>query len=86
MVSMLDKKYELTDETLDYYGHTLYRIKRVSNNEIGGWVESEENLSQTGDCWIAFKAKVLEGARVTDNAFVGSRFTVKGGAIISGSA
>ena len=52
------KKYELTTETLQFAGRTLYRIKAVKDfgsvkaGELGGWIESEENLSQTGNAWI----------------------------------
>ena len=51
------KKYELTDITIEYYGRTLHWIKalkkfgNVKKGDIGGFVESEDNLSQTGSCW-----------------------------------
>ena len=74
----MDKKYELIPS--DKEG--LYRIKAlkdfsyVKKGDIGGYVESECNLSQYGDCWICDdaivmgKAKVCDNARVYDNAQV----------------
>jgi hypothetical protein len=51
-------KYKLTDEKLSWYGRKLYRIQALKDfgyvkaGDFGGWVESESNLSQEGDCWI----------------------------------
>lgn len=50
------KKYELTSETINVYGITIYRIKALINidsigvksGDLGGYVESEANLSQFG--------------------------------------
>lgn len=68
-------KYILTEETLSYKGHTLHRIKAIidfgidiSRGDLGGWVESENNLSQEGECWISEEAKVYGNARVSENA------------------
>lgn len=54
---MENKKYELTDITKEYMGRTLHRIKAlrdvdvsVKAGDLGGWVESEDNLSQVGEC------------------------------------
>jgi len=43
-------KYEFTGETMNYECHTLHRIRWISDGEIGGWIEKEENLSQDGNC------------------------------------
>ena len=51
------KKYKLTEETKEIDGHVLHRIKAlkdfatIKNGELGGWIESEDNLSQDGDCY-----------------------------------
>ena len=34
-------KYEFTDETLEWKGHTLHRIRRLNDGIIGGWIEQE---------------------------------------------
>ena len=57
-------KYKLTEETKVVNGHTLHRIvcvtafASVSVGDIGGWVESESNLSQYGNAWVYGNAKV----------------------------
>ncbi len=70
------KKYELTDKTMEFEGHTLYRIRALKNfgkvkaGDLGGWIESEENLSQDGDCWVYDEAKVYGKAHVFEDAKV----------------
>ena len=60
------KKYILTDEKfiVNEGGPTLYRIKRLSDGKLGGWIESEANLSQEGDCWVGDEACVWDCAKV----------------------
>ena len=81
------KKYELTDETIDVSGTTLHRIKalkdfgNVKKGELGGYVESERNLSQEGNCWVCGNAKVCGDAEVCGNARVygdADYITIKG--------
>ena len=72
----MSKKYELTSETQEENGETLYRIKAlrdfgdVKAGDLGGWVESESNLDHVGDCWVSGDAEVSGDARVFDNAQV----------------
>ena len=72
----MSKKYELTDETMEWEGHTLHRIKAlrdfnyVKAGDLGGWVESEDNLSQYKKCWLYDDARVYGNAIVCDNAKV----------------
>ena len=78
----MNKKYELTDETMEYTGCTLHRIKAlkdfsdVKKGDLGGWVKSEENLSQEGDCWVYDEAKVFNWAHVCDNATIHNESTL----------
>jgi len=71
-----NKKYELTDEVIHHNGKKLYRIKalksfnKVKTGDLGGYVESEKNLSQRGTCWIFDIAKVFDNAKIYDNAGV----------------
>ena len=71
-----NNKYELTDETLEWRCHTLYRIKAlkdfsdVHKGDLGGWIEKESNLSQDDDCWAYDDAKVYGNAQVYDYAEV----------------
>lgn len=83
----MEKKYELlTNKTIQVDGHTLYRIRAlrdvgiVKAGSIGGYVESEDNLSHFGNCWVYNYAKVYENASVYDNAQVCSQASVRGNA------
>lgn len=80
------KKYEFTGETKIVNGVTLCHIvtvrdfSNVHKGDFGGWIESEENLSQDGNCWvydnaqicgngkICGDARIYEHAKVCDNA------------------
>ena len=71
------KKYELLkDKHIEYRGKTLYRIKalrdfyNVKKGDIGGYVESEKNLSHDGNCWVYDNAKVCDNAIVFNNGVV----------------
>lgn len=83
---MEEKKFELTDETREWHGHTLHRIKalkkfgNVKKGDLGGFIEKEDNLSQDGDCWIYDNAKVYDNALVSDNARVFDDAIVHGNA------
>ena len=72
----MDKKFELTNETIVFRTRTLYRIKALKDFEtvkagdLGGFVEKESNLSQDGNCWIFENAKVYDNARVCNNAMI----------------
>ena len=67
-------KYKLTNNTINYQGHTLYRIIALKDfgdikaGDFGGFVESGHNLSQSGNCWIFEGAKVYKEAEVFGNA------------------
>ena len=86
------KKYELTDETIEVYGTALHRIKalkdfgNVKKGELGGYVESERNLSQEGNCWVCGNAKVCGDAEVCGNAWVFGNAEVYGNAKVYGNA
>ena len=79
-------KYELTDETIDVSGTTLHRIKalkdfgNVKKGELGGYVESEYNLSQIGNCWVYGNARVCGDAELCGNAKVCGNARVCGNA------
>jgi len=88
----MDKKYELTD-SMDYNGVKLFRIRAlrdikgmVKAGDLGGWVESEANLSHEGDCWIFEEAKVYGKAEILHNARVCNRSEVMGNANVEDCA
>lgn len=68
------RKFELTNNTIEHLGRTLYQIKcikpfgNVKFGDLGGWIEKEENLSQKGNCWVYDNAKVFDDAFVHHNA------------------
>ena len=68
------KKFELTTNTKMFLGKKLFQIKAlisfgdVKAGELGGYIEKEENLSQTGDAWVFDNARVSGDAWVSDNA------------------
>lgn len=71
------KKYELIKESKDtFMGREIYRIRALKDfcdikvGDVGGWVCSENNLSQEGECWIYDEAKCLDNSRVYDNAMM----------------
>ena len=79
-------KYELTNETINFNGYTLHRIKALKNfsdvkkGDLGGFIEKEENLSHEGYCWVYDNALVFDGAKVCGNAWV------RGNAMVCGNA
>ena len=85
-------KYKLTKKTKYIDNHTLYQIQAVEDfsnvkkGDLGGWVESEKNLSQYDDCWISNDACVYENAVVSDNAQISGEACVLGNVQISGKA
>ena len=71
-------KYELTDETKNFCGITLHRIRAlrdipsagVKSGDLGGWIEKESNLSKYGGAWVYGGALVYGGAWVCGDAEV----------------
>lgn len=93
----MSKKYELTKEVkiienCNGTGTILYRIRALKNfgfvmkGDIGGWVESEENLSQRGTAWIGGDAIVCGNARVYGSALVLGLSSISNDARIYGQA
>ena len=69
--------------------HILYKIrynegfrnyiKESQGVDIdGGWLESEDNLSQDGECYVSNDGAVYDGARIFGTAIVRDRATVRG--------
>ena len=80
------KKYEFTGEIKAVFGINFKQIRAIINfgcvvaGEIGGWIEKEENLSQSGDAWVYGDAKVSGDAWVYGNAKVSGNAEVYGDA------
>lgn len=79
-LSTNDPKYEITANTMQVYEHTddklVHQIRALKDfgdvkaGDLGGWIESEENLSQSGNCWVADNAMVYDHAQVRDNTIL----------------
>ena len=92
------KKYELVkSESIVHNGRTLYRIRALREftisrgvaikvGDIGGFVESENNLSQEDICWIFDDAKVYENAKICGDAKICCDAKVFGNAKVWGDA
>ena len=72
----MEKKYELTDDFICHNGRILYRIRalrdfsNVRAGDLGGYIQTEHNLSHEGNAWVDDYAKVYDKARVDDNALI----------------
>lgn len=89
---MENKKYKLTDETIDIEGKTLYRIEalkdfgEIKKGDKGGFIESENNLAHDGDAWVSDDAWVYDNARVCGSACVSDNARVYGNCQVYGNA
>ena len=89
---MNNKHYELTDDTLENSERILRRIRAtrdipehgVKQGDIGGFVESYDNLSD--NAWVYTDAKVFGDAQVFDDALVCGNAQVFGNARVYGHA
>jgi hypothetical protein len=89
------KKYELLkSDTISHLGKTLYRIKYlidiprhdIKAGDLGGFLESENNLSHEDDCVVFDNARVYGNALVFDSAEVYDNARVYGDAKVLGNA
>ncbi len=73
-------------------GKQLFRIIALKSfldvqiGEFGGWVESEANLSQDGDCWVYDEAIIMDNAVVSEDAQIYDNAVVSEDAKVFGSA
>ena len=91
------KKYILLHDEYHYALTTndklvkVYRIKalrsfgNVHKGDLGGFVQSEQNLSHEGNCWVADNAKVYENARIIGSVLVNKDACINGNACIYGT-
>lgn len=88
----IDKKFELTKDSIYCCGVTVYRIKalkdfgKVKAGDLGGFIEKESNLSQEGNCWIYNIAVVYDNAIVYGNAIIRDNAVVCGNAQVGDNA
>ena len=86
------KKYRLTGNHINIGNRILYQIEalkdfgNVKAGDLGGYIESEENLSQYDNAWVYGDAQVFDNARVYGNALVYNDAYVFGNAQVYGDA
>ena len=70
-------RYELTSNTIQYKGRTLYQIRAIEYKgivrfgDLGGYVNDKNCLAQNGKCWIKQDAKVID-SRIFDDVRIDS--------------
>ena len=87
------KKYEIIlDKSIEVLGFKLFRIRAlidfdiVKAGDLGGYIQSEKNLSHNGTAWVANNAKVYDNAKVYGKAQVFGYAEVFGNAEVWGEA
>lgn len=71
----MTKKYKFVD-TINFNGKTVQQIQalrafgNVKKGTVGGWIESESNLSHEGNCWITDGSIVCGDSKVTGDIVV----------------
>lgn len=86
------KKYEITEVAHPKYPW-LHRIRalcqvneQVSPGMLGGYVQTEDNLSQEGTCWIYDQAICCEEAVVTSDGRMYGESIARDSALVGGDA
>ena len=79
------KKYEFINETVEFFGTNLYRIRAlidipkagVKAGDLGGFLQSEKNLSVSGNAWVYGDARVSGNAWDVSPLYIqGSKWSV----------
>lgn len=88
-----NNKYRLIPEDCKInYGRKLYRIEALKDfgivkaGELGGYIESENNLSFDGEAWVCENAEVFGNARICNDARIYGNARIYGDAIVGGNA
>lgn len=88
----MNQKYEITDIVHPQYPW-LHRIRALRDvredvhvGDLGGFVQSEENLSQEGQCWVANNAVAAEESYISGDAIMWDYSCARGCAVISGKS
>jgi hypothetical protein len=81
---------ELEDGTCKSY--TMYRIRAlrdfgdVKKGDLGGFIESEKNLSHSGNCWIYDGSYGFGNSRITGNAKIKNYSEIGGNCRVGGNS
>lgn len=87
-----EKKYKiLKKESIIINGITVYRIEalksfnNVKEGDIGGFIESYDNLSQEGNCWVYGDSSVYDNAHVCGDSKIMKGSIIKSNTYIRNS-
>lgn len=90
---MANAKYRLISEDYkEIFKKKLYRIEALKDfgdvkaGSLGGYIESEDNLSHDGNAWVYDNACVYDNAWVHNNACVGGDAYIGGDACVRDNA
>lgn len=86
----MEKKYEFVKgDTIKVGDNILHRIRAVkcfndvSRGDLGGYIQSESNLSHKGSCWVYGNACVYENATLMNDAIACNNAEVHGNVKVS---
>lgn len=85
-------KYGFSGVTISVAGVSVSQIicltafSDVAVDDVGGFIEKETNLSQTGDCWVYDSAVVMSSGSVTGNAAISGHAVIFGNAWVKDEA
>lgn len=83
-------KYAITSNKLIIDNRDFFQVKALKDfgdvkaGQLGGYIQSSENLSQEGNCWITRDVVLMDDARVEDNAFITGDSVVRNKGRVSG--
>lgn len=80
-----DKRFENRISIEAVLRSTIKSTYTPQKGDLGGFVQSEKNLSQQGNCWVADNAKVYNNAKISGNAEVLDNAEVFDNSEISGN-
>lgn len=84
--------YDSEDESEMQEEYRLYRIQAlrdfgdVKKGDLGGYIQSQKNLSHSGNCWIYDKSIAGDDSKVKNNAKVMDGAILRGAAVVSKNA
>lgn len=85
-------KYTITSNILTIDNRDFFQVKALKDfgsvkaGDLGGYIQSSENLSQEGNCWIGRDVVLMDNARVEDNATILGDSAVRNNGTVRGNA
>lgn len=89
-------KYEIIEQDRlydrgQYRGHRIRALRDIPEHGVkagalGGYIDSEKNLSHNGAAWVADRAAALDGSRVEGDAIAKNNARLRDNAVLGGKA